>query len=252
MITRHHFSLTLLCTLILCCGFFQGDPIISGLVITGAIAGAILPDIQMKKPSRFRAVTLAYFVTRFTNRLCVSVMVATYRFFLPNPPCSSDKRLTHSLTGIAWIGICVAALLLVPAAIMGDTVINRYAAVFVGGVLLGLLLHLVLDLCTRKGISPFFPFSTYHLKGSIRPCDTGDRRILYFHLTCLMVLAGMIALVIHEPAGSCLIRPAGLLGFVFCTGTMIVFSRSGGTGDARYALHGMVEGAGPLTPPYPR
>jgi len=252
MITRHHLSLTLLCTLILCCAFFWGDPIITGLVITGALAGAILPDIQMKKPSRFRAIILAYWITRFTDRLCVPVMNAVYSSFLKKSFDPKDKRLTHSIPGILGIGICVSALLLVPAAILGDATVNRYAVAFTVGVLLGLFLHLVLDLCTRKGISPFFPFSTYHLRGSIRPCDTGDRRILYFHFSCVLVIAGMIALVIHEPAGSDLIRPVGLLGFMLCSGTMVLFTRRDGSGDPRYNRHGMAEGAGSLTPPYPR
>ena len=252
MITRHHLSLTLLSTLILCCAFFRGNLILSGIVVTGALAGAILPDIQMKKPSRFRAIMLAYGITRFTDRLCVPVMHAVYGSFLKRSFDPKDKRLTHSLLGITFIFMSIAVILIIPAGVVKNPVIDSLIGIFIGGLVLGLLLHLVLDVCTRKGISPFFPFNTYHLKGSIRPCDAGDRRIVYFHLTCIVVLAGMIALVIHEPAGSDLIPPAGLLGFVLCTGTMIIFSRRDRSGDTRYTRHGMDEGGVTLTPPYPR
>ena len=47
--------------------------------------------------------------------------------------------------------------------------------------MLGLVLHLIEDMCTRKGITPLFPFSTTMVSGSIRPCDTTDRRIAQFH-----------------------------------------------------------------------
>jgi hypothetical protein len=252
MITRHHLSLTLLCTLILCCAFFRGNLILSGLVVTGALAGAILPDIQMKKPSRFRAIMLAYGITRFTDRLCVPLMNAVYGSLLNRSFDPKDKRLTHSLPGIAFIFLNITVILFIPAIIVENPAIDSIIGAFIGGLVLGLLLHLVLDLCTRKGISPFFPFSTYHIKGSIRPCDAGDRRIPYFHLTGIVVLAGMIALVLYEPAGSDLIQPAGLLGFVLCTGTMILFSRRDGPWDERYTRHGMDEGTGTLIPPYPR
>jgi len=252
MITRHHLSLTLLSTLILCCAFFRGNLILSGLVVTGAMAGAILPDIQMKKPSRFRAIMLAYWITRFTDRLCVPVMNAVYGSLLKRSFDPKDKRLTHSLPGIAFIFTSIAVILIIPALVVENPAIDSITGAFLGGLVLGLLLHLLLDLCTRKGISPFFPFSTYHLKGSIRPCDAGDRRIPYFHVTGIVVLAGIIALVLYEPAGSDLIRSVGLLAFVLCTGTMLLFSRRDGPWDARYTRHGMEDGAGPLIPPSPR
>ncbi|MGB7788634.1 metal-dependent hydrolase [Methanoregula sp.] len=251
MITRHHLSLTLLCMLILCCAFFQGNLIWLGFVIIGAEMGAILPDIQMKKPSRFRSLTFAYYITRLTTRLYVPVMIAVYGSLEEKSFDPKDKRLTHSLPGITFIFLGFTAILTIPDILSGSTAIDLLIEIFLAGLALGLLLHLVLDLCTRKGISPFFPFSTYHIRGSIRPCDDGDRRILYFHFTCILVLAGMIALVIHEPASSDLIRPVGLLGSVLCTGTMILFSRRDGPGDARYTRRGMEEGAGPLTPPFP-
>ena len=252
MITRHHLSLTLLSTLILCCAFFRGNLILSGLVVTGALAGAILPDIQMKKPSRFRAIMLVYWITRFTDRFCVPVMNAVYGSLLKRSFDPNDKRLTHSLPGMFFIFTSIAVILIIPAIVVENPAIDSITGAFLGGLVLGLLLHLVLDLCTRKGISPFYPFSTYHLKGSIRPCDAGDRRIVYFHLTCVVVLAGMIAMVIYEPAGSDLSRPAGLLGFVLCTGAMILFSRRDGSRNARYTRHGMDEGTVTLIPPYPR
>lgn len=251
MITRHHLSLTLLCTLILCCAFFRGSLILGGLVVTGALAGSILPDTQMKKPSQLRWLTLAYNLTRFTDKISVPVMRGIYGLILRDRFEPTDKRLTHSIPGIFFIFLSVATLLTIPAIVSGNTTIDLLIGAFLAGFALGLSLHFVMDLCTRKGVFPFFPFSTLRIKGSIRPCDTGDRRILYFHLTCILALAVMIALVIREPAGSYLIRTAGILGFVFCTGTMILFSQRDRPGDARYTRRGMEEGAGPLIPPFP-
>jgi hypothetical protein len=224
MITRHHLSLTLLCTLILCCAFFPGDLILAALVITGALAGSILPDIQMKKPSRPRSLTIAWYVTRFTAIICVPFMRMMYGPYLQGRFDPSDKRLTHSLPGIAFIFLYVALILFIPAGILGKTPASSLAGYVLGGAGLGLALHLVTDMCTRKGISPFFPFSTLRLKGSIRPCDIRNHRIAYFHMAAGLILSGMIALIVADPDGAGLLVPAGLAGFFAFMGIMILCS----------------------------
>lgn len=57
-------------------------------------------------------------------------------------------------------------------------------------------LHLIQDLCTRKGITPLFPFSEMEVSGSIRPCDRYDPRIFRFHVqhfiaACLIYFTGL-------------------------------------------------------------
>lgn len=181
MITRHHIALTLLCTLILCSALVPAAPILIFAICTGACLGAIMPDIQMKKPRGFRIRTLAWIVTRFSRVLCMPLICLSYRFLAGITSDPDDKRLTHSLPGITLLWAIPALLLAIPLSILVSDPVPGPASAFLGGLMLGLVLHLVEDLCTRKGITPLFPLSTLRISGSIRPCDTADRRIAQFH-----------------------------------------------------------------------
>jgi len=224
MITRHHLFLTLLYSCILCCAFFPVDLVWSGLFILGAEMGAVLPDIQIKKPSRARSFRFAYYVTRFSERICIPVLCSVYRIFLPFSPDKKDKRLTHSFPGITGIFFCIAILLIIPVRIVAGTGMDLFIVWLLAGLALGLLLHLGMDLCTRKGIFPFFPFSPCQIKGSIRPCDTRDHRIGYFHLLPGIFLGCMILLILHSSGTDGLIYPAGITGFITSIGIMVFFS----------------------------
>ncbi|MGA2917452.1 metal-dependent hydrolase [Methanoregula sp.] len=224
MITRHHLSLTLLCTLILCCAFFRGSLILGGLGVTGALAGSILPDTQMKKPSQLRLLTLAYNLTRFTDKVSVPVMRGIYGLILRDRFEPTDKRLTHSIPGIFFIFLSVATLLVIPAVMGGNSAIIIAVLAFLAGLTLGLGLHMVFDLCTRKGVFPFFPFSPLRIKGSIRPCDTTDHRIWDFHIVGLVILAAVVVLILAGPSTAGFVLPAGLLGSCAFIGIMILLS----------------------------
>ncbi len=179
MITRHHVALVIFCTLILCGALVPFDPVLILVICLGACTGAIMPDIQMKKPQGIRIRTAAWMITRFSSILCTPVICWLYHALSGRSFHSWDKRLTHSIPGILFLWLVLAVLLLVPASVM-DLLPYRPVA-FLCGAIFGLVLHLLEDMCTRKGITPFFPFSTTKVSGSIRPCDTADRRIAQFH-----------------------------------------------------------------------
>jgi membrane-bound metal-dependent hydrolase YbcI (DUF457 family) len=181
MITRHHVALVILCTIILCGALVPSDPIIISVICLGACTGAILPDIQMKKPQGFQIRTIAWIITRFSSIICTPVICWSYHALSGRTFQPLDKRLTHSVPGILIIGAVFAMVLFVPAFILMRSAALYPAVAFLSGAMLGLVLHLVEDMCTRKGITPLFPFSTARISGSIRPCDTTDRRIAQFH-----------------------------------------------------------------------
>jgi hypothetical protein len=181
MITRHHIALTIVCTLILCSALVPGSPVSLLVICTGAGIGTILPDIQMKKPQHFKTRTIAWMIARFTSSVCTPPMCLLYRHFTGLTYDPRDKRLTHSVPGIIFLWAIPAVILLIPAFFLMGSAAFGIPVAFLAGVMLGLILHLVEDLCTRKGITPFFPFSTTIVSGSIRPCDTTDRRIAQFH-----------------------------------------------------------------------
>jgi hypothetical protein len=143
-----------------------------------------------------------------------------YRIFLGKVCDPRDKRLTHSLLGILITGTSAASCTLIPVFLLGGTAALYPALAFVCGLMLGQIMHLCEDLCTRKGITPLFPFSSLTISGSIRPCDTADRRIAQFHLHSCSV-AGLL-LGIHFLGGYG-ITPAllCLFGLGSCLGMMI-------------------------------
>jgi len=223
MITRHHIVLTGISTLILCSALVPTAPALILLICTGACTGAILPDIQMKKPHCFQLRTIAWMITRFSRHLCTPLLCRMYRNLTGQDLDPGDKRLTHSIPGIVFLWAVLAVLLLVPASILMDRAALYIPAAFLGGVMLGLILHLVEDLCTRKGVTPVFPFSTTKIFGSIRPCDSTDRRIAQFQYYACSVAA--IILAFQYLAGPAI--PAEsicLLGLGSCLGMMILSS----------------------------
>ena len=181
MITRHHVTLVILCTAILCSALVPSDPVFILLICLGACTGAILPDIQMKKPQGVQIRTIAWMITRFSRIICTPLICRLYHALSGRTFQPMDKRLTHSVPGILFLWTIVAAFLFIPSLILMSSTALNFPAALLCGVMLGMVLHLIEDLCTRKGITPLFPFSTTRISGSIRPCDTSDRRIAQFH-----------------------------------------------------------------------
>ena len=181
MITRHHVALVIFCTIILCSALVPPDPVLILVICLGACTGAIMPDIQMKKPQGSRIRTLAWMVTRFSSILCTPAICRLYRASSGRSFDPGDKRLTHSVPGILFLWLVLAAFLLVPSFLLLSPASWYLPVALLCGVMLGMILHLAEDMCTRKGITPLFPFSTAGISGSIRPCDTTDPRIAQFH-----------------------------------------------------------------------
>jgi hypothetical protein len=83
---------------------------------------------------------------------------------------------------------------------------------------LGRVFHLDTDLCTQKGLRPFFPFSDTRVHGSIRPCNRYDNRIFRF-----CVQHGTIRFIVLIIQGEALLQAKS--GTILCiagTGACIV------------------------------
>lgn len=221
MITRHHLALVLTGTLILGVALFPSDMAALGMLALGACIGAMLPDIHMSRPKRFGLRSISWRVTRFSICICIPVLCSTlYHFFSMNL-CPSDKRLTHSAPGFLFTGAIVAA---VPLSARQFFNVPLPVLAFTAGILCGFALHLVEDVCTRKGVTPLFPFSTVRIAGSIRPCDPTDSRIIQYQVQhCGMAVAvfGLHSTVVwHEPLSLAL----SLSALLFCLALMVFLS----------------------------
>ena len=156
MITRHHLALALICALIVFSPLIFSNPLIVAIIGAGTCLGAILPDIHMSRPKHFSLRTLAWGVVQIPKILCALALGRIYARWGDPISDPSDKRLTHSLPGVLFIATCASVFLYIPA-LLANSAYAGYIGLFLGGIFLGMGLHLAEDLCTRKGIFPFFP-----------------------------------------------------------------------------------------------
>lgn len=224
MITRHHLALALMCALIVSSAFFFSNPGLMLLVTAGTCIGVLLPDIHMTRPKHFKLRSFAWLIVQFPRRICAPILCRIYAHTYHPVQDPGDKRLIHSLPGALFVFACTAALLLVPTYVIGNSFVTGEIFVFLAGVILGISLHLIEDLCTRKGIFPLFPFSAWTIAGSIRPCDRTDPRIGQYHIqhcTVLLVFFGLDSTGLLAPPMFMLLS---VFGLSVCLATMIWFS----------------------------
>ncbi|MDD5142775.1 metal-dependent hydrolase [Methanoregula sp.] len=188
MITRQHLLLVLLCSVILSSAIMDYDPLLAFLLAIGACLGAIIPDIQMKRPKNNPLRTSAWVVAQVGRRICTPIMCMFYRRIFRIDCNPGDKWLTHSLPGLILNFGILSAIASVPVFVFGDEISVILVMGFLAGLLFGMILHLAEDCCCRKGIALFHPFNDTRIYGSIRPCDVIDRRITGFYVYHATVL----------------------------------------------------------------
>lgn len=242
MITRHHVALAGMSSLVLLCAFAPYSLLLTIPVAFGACTGAVLPDIQMKRPPGHSPRILAFFLVRYTRRICVPVLAAVYRKVFGISVDPSDKRITHSLPGISGIFLCSGAIVCFPVIVLIPIHMGFAVLGFLAGLSGGLVLHLVGDLCTRKGITPLFPFSGTRISGTIRPCDKADCRIARYHAYHGIAMIGIPGLAwtgsIPVPA----LPSLGIATLFVCTGAMVLFSDVGIDRGNEPDIHGCLPG----------
>lgn len=221
MITRQHLLLVLLCSVILGSALVDYDPVLAFIIAVGALIGAILPDIQMKRPKNNPFRTIAWLVAQAERRACTPVMCTLYRGLFSIECRPDDKWLTHSVPGFFLTCLILSAAASVPVFLFPQTIPVLLVMGFLAGLFFGMFLHLVQDLCCRKGIALFYPFNDTKIYGSIRPCDVIDRRITGFYVYHATVL--FFFLLIQSAAGFPLYEMIafGLLSITLCVGSMI-------------------------------
>ena len=223
MITRHHVALALICSLIIGIAIVPFSPGLFLVLVTGTCIGSVLPDIQMTKPKKFCTRSLAWCIVQFTKFACMPLICRCYRAIPAFRAGTCDKRVTHSVPGVLFVSGILTGIIYSSAALSGTHVPDP-ANAFLAGIFLGMILHLAEDLCTRKGITPLFPFSDLRITGSIRPCDAGDRRIGHFHVQHCSVLILFFTLCAAGMIPSRLVIPAGFTGIAACVVFMISLS----------------------------
>jgi len=221
MITRQHLLLVLLCSVILGSAIVDHDPALAFLVAISACLGAIIPDIQMKRPTNNPLRTSAWVIAQVGRRICTPVMCMFYLRIFRIECIPGDKWLTHSLPGLILNFGIISAIVSVPVFVFGDEIPVLFVMGFLAGLLFGMILHLAEDCCCRKGIALFYPFNDTRIYGSIRPCDIIDRRITGFyvyHATVLfffLLIQSAVLVSVYEMIAF------GIFSICLCVGSMI-------------------------------
>ncbi|HVP94980.1 MAG TPA: metal-dependent hydrolase [Methanoregulaceae archaeon] len=201
MITRHHISLAIGSIIILYFPLISTNPVILASIGAGVCAGVVIPDIQMKKPRRFNALSLAWCLVQVFKRSILRLYVSLHRNVTGIRAEADDKRLTHSLPGLFFLVGVIGISILCITWVFPFGYPVHFLRVFLAGIIIGLILHILEDSCTKKGLCLFFPFSeTWRISGSIRPCNTDDTRICLFHIQAGLII---IAVTLVNYTGFC-------------------------------------------------
>jgi membrane-bound metal-dependent hydrolase YbcI (DUF457 family) len=192
MITRHHISLAIGSIVILYFPLISIHPFVLAAIGAGVCAGVVIPDIQMKKPGRFRPLFIAWALIQIYKKTILSLYVSLYRNVLGMHIKADDKRLTHSLPGLFFLAGMTGILISCIIWVFPFSYPLYFLRIFLAGIIIGLILHFLEDICTKKGLCLFYPFNdTYRISGSIRPCNTNDTRIRLFHFQLGIVIIGI-------------------------------------------------------------
>lgn len=224
MITRHHLVLTLICGSFFCIAVAGTDPWILVFLMAGTCTGTILPDIHMKRPSKTRLLTVAWFIVQSGRKIAVPVMCRILNLLPGIRVSPGDKRITHSVFGIVLSGTIYASPAFAVAVLVPGCNGGLIALALSVGLFLGMIIHLCQDLCTRKGIAPLYPFCELNLHGSIRPCDIHDPRIPRFHVQHCAVLLVFQSILFLAVLPDLVILLSGFLATALCTGWMVLQS----------------------------
>jgi len=224
MLTRHHVLLGLLCSFIPGSVIAEFNPFLAVLIITGCGIGLILPDIHMKRPQKDSLLTVAWGIVQAGKWICLPVMCRLYRRLLKTACEPGDKRLTHSVLGILLYFSILSGIAYVLVLLFKNYLPVSLAMGFLGGLLIGMLIHLAEDLCTRKGITPVYPLNDTKIVGSIRPCDVLDNRILRFHIYHGTVLFFFVVFLYAVHSSVYELIACSFLGVGACVGSMIFLS----------------------------
>ncbi|HII97685.1 MAG TPA: metal-dependent hydrolase [Methanoregula sp.] len=224
MITRHHLVLTLICGSFFCTAVAGTDPWILIFLLAGTCTGTILPDIHMKRPSKTRLLTISWFIVQTGRKIAVPVMCRILNLLPGIRVSPGDKRITHSVFGIVLFGTIYTSPALAVTVLAPDSYGGMIALAFSAGLFLGMVIHLCQDLCTRKGITPLFPFCHLNVHGSIRPCDIHDLRIPRFHVQHCAILLVFQSLLFLFVLPNAAILLSGFLTTALCAVWMVLQS----------------------------
>lgn len=238
MLGRHHISLSVATVAIVVLPLFPTHPNETLLVLTGTAIGSLIPDADSPDAAIFHeevkgleggysnilnAAAFLNPVFGYTTKYAVykpAVWFYDSVVFDEYDIAERHRGFLHSFLGLGTATVLTAVYLLPVLVVLGLLWLPG-VGLFMAGYLVGALLHLLEDSCTKTGIQWNFPFQSWALKGELtttaRPEDTKYPRYFLLILGAGTLMMFVAPSILTDVSGFVL-AGVGLLGVVCAWG----------------------------------
>lgn len=186
MLGRHHLSLSVATVALVALPLFAVYPNAVILALVGAAIGSLIPDADSPDAAIFHSEVKGLKKSGFGGLLNVTAALnpvfgypTKYLIYKPAVKFYDEfvfdqyeiaerhRGFLHSFLGLGTMTI-LTAIYLLPVLYFLGLIWLVGIGVFLTGYLVGAVLHLVEDSCTKTGIQWNFPFQSWRLKGQLR------------------------------------------------------------------------------------
>lgn len=225
---KDHISISMGSAVLLFIPWIMVEPVMVTVILIGVLIGSLLPDVDAKD-SKINYMDIPWLFATVMDHMVIPVI----RWFHSRKNIPYDARHRGSLHTVFSVFIYSLVFLLFGLILV--TLINgfllhdwlnfslyMYAALLVGGLIFGSVLHLLEDGCTRSGVYPLQPFDQRHIRGGISTSDRQDNRpeTFSYSLYSLTVIVAVAQIIYTIPPYMMTILTALLL-----IGTWSIFHR---------------------------
>lgn len=220
MLGRHHVLLSAATAVFVSAPVVPVNPLAVIVFVVAVAIGSLLPDADSPDAAIFHtevrglrgsrgevlnAIGPLLPVFGYTTRYLVyrpAVIVAD-RLFTTRTVEAKHRAFLHSLLGAGTITIVLGVYLVAILLLLG-TLPLRYLGLFLAGIFLGVILHLVQDSCTKSGIRWAYPFESWRLRGRLRTTARSQDTVHQRQFVSVLSAGGLGAFVVplvSEPIG---------------------------------------------------
>jgi membrane-bound metal-dependent hydrolase YbcI (DUF457 family) len=164
-----HLSLSIATVLVLLAPWLPENALQIAVFCAGVAIGSLLPDADAKDAKIHHMNAASRLFGAVMRPVVMPLMRAIYGAcgFSFNP---AHRKSLHTLFGVGVYSVLLSLFIWV-----GLSLLDRWdpaAILFMAGLVVGGILHIIEDCCTASGCSPFAPFRDIRIKGGI---STGKR-----------------------------------------------------------------------------
>jgi inner membrane protein len=185
-----HLSLSIATVLVLLAPWLPDNAPKIAILCAGVGIGSLLPDVDARGSKVHHMKTVSRIFRGLMRLVITPLMRPIYGVFgySFNP---DHRKSLHTFFGVGVYSVLISLIFWVALSLL-----NRWdpvALLFLAGLAIGGVLHIVEDCCTVAGCSPFSPFLDIKIRGGISMGKRSERRPLHFTAFLLAVAAFTLA-----------------------------------------------------------